>query len=157
MDEQPTPETIDRWHRWFAAECNNRAWDLASRASRSPAEDQELLHAAFASAFHWSRLGRPLNDARADVTVAHALSTLGRGREAMPYAQRSLAYFEAGQGEDWDLAFAHLEVAFAAAASGDAALRARHQARAAELAAAIQDPDDRQVVLDELARLSAVG
>ena len=32
MTSSPAPDqpTVDRWHRWFAVELNNRGWDLAS-------------------------------------------------------------------------------------------------------------------------------
>jgi len=28
---EPTPEMIEKWHRRFAVECNNRTWDLMDR------------------------------------------------------------------------------------------------------------------------------
>jgi hypothetical protein len=45
------PDEIKKAHRWFAVEGNNRAWDLAAKASRTPAEDSEMLLAAYAAAY----------------------------------------------------------------------------------------------------------
>ena len=153
MPDEPTPEMIEKWHRWFAVECNNRAWDLSSKPNRTPSEDQEMLYSAYTAAYHWSKAGKPVNDARADLTLAHVHALLGQGQLALGYAQRCLAFFESNVGEDWDVAFAHAEMAFAAAVLGDADLHAKHYAQAKKLGEAIQEEEDRTVFLDVLARI----
>ncbi len=153
MSESPSPETISRMQRWFAVECNNRAWDLASQSSRTPAEDRELLAVAYAAAYHWSKVGQPLNDARADQTLAHALSTLGHGEMALACARRCLDFFEHNDCADWDLAFAHAEIAFAAAILGDADLHARHYTIAKARGEAIKEDEDRKIFFDELNKM----
>jgi len=153
MEEKITLENLERWHRYFAAECNNRAWDLASKSDRIPTEDQEMLNLAHASAYHWSALGKPVNNARADITLAHIHALLGHGQDAMKYALRALAFFESSPAEDWDLAFAHSELAFAAAVLGDEYLHAKHYALAKEQGEAIKEDENRQVFLDEFAKI----
>ncbi len=155
MNEQPTPAQTARWHRRFAVECNNGAWDLMSKPQRTPDEDRDLLNMAYAAAFHWSQVGTPLNAARADVTLAHAHALLGQGDMALLYARRCLAWFESNPCEDWDLAFAHAEMAHAAAMLRDAPLHAKHYAEAQSRGAAIQNDEDRRAFLDELARIPA--
>lgn len=156
MSEQTDPETLKHWHRTFAMQCNNIAWDLAARETRTPVDDHHMLSTAFASAYHWAQLKSPLNDARADVTVAHVLALLNQGPLALEYARRCLAFFESQGGEDWDLAFAHAELAHAAAKCGDHTLHSYHYARARELGEAIQEADDRQVFLEEFARIPRI-
>jgi len=39
--------------RKLAVELFNRAWELMRRAERTAAEDDELLHVAHASRYHW--------------------------------------------------------------------------------------------------------
>lgn len=153
MSEQPTQELMDQWHRRFAVECNNRAWDLISKPDRTPADNRDMLYLAYASAFHWSKVGTPLHDARAEVTLAHVHALLGHGEMSLHYAQRCLAFFESNAGEDWDIAFAHAEVAHAAAAMGDAELHAKHYAAAKARGAAIKEDEDRRVFEEELARI----
>ena len=116
MSDQPTPETIQQMQRWFAIECNNGAWDLMSKANRTPQEDLQMLYQAYASAYHWTKAGTDLNEARAWTTIAHAHALLKQGEMALIYAQKCLDYFKANPGQDWDTAFAHLEMAHAAAA-----------------------------------------
>jgi hypothetical protein len=52
MSDMKTSDDANAWHRRFAAASNNRAWELSVQ-SRSTAEDQEMLNAAHASAWHW--------------------------------------------------------------------------------------------------------
>ncbi len=153
MAERPSQETIDRMHRWFAVECNNRTWELASLAERSPEQDFEMLCAAYTAAYHWSIIGTAVNAAQADVTLAHAASLCGQGDLALGYARRALTFFEQGLGEDWDIAFAHAEIAFAAAVLGDTRLNAMHYNHARSAGEAIQDDEDRKVFFEEFARI----
>jgi hypothetical protein len=143
MDKQATPEDIASWHRWFAVECNNRAWDLADIDKRSEAEDDEMVRAAQAAGYHWSIVGAPVNVARAEMTLAHVYALTGRAAPAMESARRCMAHFEREGGADWDLAFAHAEMALAAVVGGDVALHAQHYEAARAAGAAIADEGDR--------------
>ncbi|MBN2549047.1 MAG: hypothetical protein JXB15_07820 [Anaerolineales bacterium] len=153
MTEQPTQETIDRWHRYFAIEGNNGAWDLISKKDRTPSENQEMLNLAYAAAFHWSKIGTPVNTARAEITLAHVHALQRHGALAITYAQRCLDFFENQESADWDIAFAHLEMALAASVIGDTDLHARHYALAEKLGTAIKEEEDRKIFLDELGRI----
>jgi hypothetical protein len=153
MEAQPTQDEINRWHRRFAAECNNRTWDLIAQSQRTPAENREMLSSAYASALHWSKVGTPLNEARANITLAHAHALLGHADLALQYARQALNFFETNECEDWDIAFAHAEMALAAAVGGDATLHSTHYAAAQARGAAIQNEEDRNAFMAELARI----
>lgn len=144
MVEQPAPETIQRLGRWFAVDCNNAAWELSERATRTEAEDRELLLRAYAAAFHWSKVGTPLHVARAEVLLSHVHGLLGHAPLAASWARRAVAFFEAGNGEDWDLAFAYGVLAQAARVAGDATADAL-RAQAERQGGAIAKSDDRDV------------
>jgi len=62
MANEPSLDEIARWDRWFAVEMNNRGWELAEQAERTPEETEEMLHAAHAAAMHWARVGTDLNE-----------------------------------------------------------------------------------------------
>jgi len=145
MADAPTTEELGRSHRWHAVECNNLAWALAELAQRDPEQDEALLDAAHAAAFHWSRVGNELHRARAWMLLGHAHAALGLGRTALVYARRSFDALLAGDPPDWEHAFAHAVLAHAAHAAGDAALHREHHARAEELGRAIADPQDREI------------
>ncbi len=112
-----------------------------------------MLAAAYAATYHWAKIGTPVNVGRADVTLAHVLGVLGKGEAALASAQSALALFQSGEGEDWDLAFAHAVMARAAAVMGDRELHAVHYAAAQSTGAAIGDEEDRAIFLAELAKV----
>lgn len=112
-----------------------------------------MIKTAFASAYHWSKIGKPINDARADVTLAHVHSLLGLGEGALFHARRSLVFCEKNECEDWDLAFAHAEMAFAAAVLGDRELHAKHYTLAKQRGEAIKEEEDRKVFMEEFSRI----
>jgi hypothetical protein len=60
LNPLPSPEEATAWHRPFAVAVNNRAWDL-SEQTRNAEEDQEMLDAAHATAWHWQKIGTDLN------------------------------------------------------------------------------------------------
>ena len=155
MANQPEAGELARCHRWFAVEGNNRAWALVAQDSRTPDEELLMLTLAHTAAFHWSAAGGSLEVARADYTLAHAYALSGQGVLALRCARRALVFFEENpaEGEDWDRAFAHAELAHAAATAQDGALHAAEFAQAALLGAAIADVEDRTIFLTEFARL----
>jgi hypothetical protein len=115
------PETTDPadWHRYFAIEANNRAWDLTV-IERSTEEDAEMLHAAHAAALHWDAVGTELNHMRALMLLAEAHALLGMGRTAFAYAKEMREYFLQADPPDWELAFVHAIHAHAAQVVGAA-------------------------------------
>jgi hypothetical protein len=153
VTDQPTMEELNAWHKRFAMSCNNESWALIEKPERTDAEGREMLYLAYAAAYHWSKVGTPVNWARAEITLAHAYSLLGDGARAMQFAQSALAFFEAGNGEDWDLAFAHLEVALAAATQGDSTQHRLHYQQARDQSGSIQDPEDQKILYDFLGRI----
>jgi hypothetical protein len=133
MPDAPAPEELTAWHRRFAAAANNRAWEL-SEQSRNAAEDQEMLNAAHASAWHWSRVGTELNRMRATMLLAEVHALLGLGHSALAYAEEMRAYFLGIQSPDWEVAFVHAIHAHAASAAGE---REKHRASYAQAVAAL--------------------
>ena len=146
MSERTSDDEREAWHRRFATECNNRAWDL-SVAARSTAEDREMLAAAHASAWHWAAAGTELNRMRATMLLAEVHALLGMGERALAYAEEMRAYFlAAGDTPDWEIAFSHAIYAHAAHVAGRAAEHRDAYAQAEAALAAIADDEDRAIV-----------
>jgi hypothetical protein len=142
---QQQPDEVLAWHKRFAAQCNNRAWEL-STVQRTPQQDREMLDAAHGSAWHWGKVGTELHHMRAAMCLAEVYALLGHGAIALAYAQEVRGYFLSHETPDWELAFTHAIYAHAAAVAGRVD---EHLAsyQAAELAiAAIADEEDRVIV-----------
>jgi len=152
------PEDTDptKWHRYFAMECNNRAWQLATQ-SRTPDEDLEMLNAAHASALHWAPMGAELNDMRARTLLAEVHALLGYGASALNFANAARSYFLARETEDWELAYAHAIHAHAAAVAGENQLHTESYAAAVHAIDAIADEEDRKIVLQTFEQVPPPG
>ena len=153
MADRPSPEEIAKWHRWFAAATNNRAWQLIELSGRTHSENHELLHAAHAAAWHWARVGTPLHEARAHMLLGMAHALAGDGPLGLRYARLAFNYFNEHEAPDWEQAFAHATLAAAATSAGDTGLHREHYAEAARLGDAIADPQDREVFLKSFAQV----
>jgi hypothetical protein len=97
------------------------------------------------------------NAARSHWQIARVYSTLGRGEPAVWHARRCLALAEAAVGagvaDDWDVPAALEGLARAQAMAGEQAEAARTRERAREAVAAIADPEDRELIEQDLASI----
>ena len=145
MNDAKASEEPTIWHRRFAAAGNNRAWDLSVQ-TRSSAEDQEMLNAAHASAWHWTKVGTELNRMRAVLLLAEVHALLGFGQSALAYAEEMRTYFLGVQSPDWEVAFVHVVHAHAASAAGDAEKHRTSYALAGTAIEAISSEKERSIV-----------
>lgn len=143
--QKPTADELDRAHRAFAVEYNNRAWALSEKIDRTDTEDDDMLHMAHAAALHWRHAGNALNDARAQMLLAHVHASLGHGDLALRYARPSHAYLTSIDSPDWEIAFSHAVLAHANRAADRPAEHREHWAIARRLGDAIADAEDRAI------------
>ena len=140
-------------HRRLGVDLFNHTWTLLEKPDRTPAEDDELLHATHASAYHWSLVGAPENLARGEWQVSRVNAVLGRGEAALHHAQRCLDHcLEHGIG-DWDLAYAYEALARAHKVAGDEAEYRRNLELARDAGTRIAEDDDREHLERDLAEL----
>ena len=141
--------------REYAVSLFNRTWDLLELSERTPEQIDEMIHIAHASCYHWGQVGAPANGARGEWQCARAYATLGHSEPALWHARRCLEIVEpGGEGfEDWDLPSAQQALAHAHLAAGDRDEARRWAGRAAEGAARIEDPEDRELIESQIAEL----
>jgi hypothetical protein len=108
-------------HRKLGVDLFNYAWTLIEQENRTRDEDDEMIHAAHASAYHWRHAegARPENRARSEWQLARVYAVLGRAEPALFHAQRCLDHCLENEIGDWDLAFAHEALARAHRVAGD--------------------------------------
>lgn len=152
LPEDTDPKT---WHRYFAIENNNRAWDLAAKNGRSADEAMEMLNAAHASALHWGFVGNDLNNMRASMLLAEVHALMGFGESALALAGQVRDYFLNRETDDWEIAFVHTIHAHAAAVAGASELHGDSYAAARSAIAAIADDEDRKIVMQTFDQVPA--
>jgi hypothetical protein len=139
--------------RKLAADLFNHVWTLLETERRTPEQDDEMLHAAHASRFHWGEIGEPDRLARGEWRCARVYSVLGRAEPALWHARRCLAINEANGIADFDIAAAYEAMARAHLTAGDLAEVAVWKARAAAALDGIADADNREIIEGDLATL----
>lgn len=147
------PEIEDVTRRALAAGLFNHVWTLLETADRTRTQDDELVHAAHASRYHWGEIGEPRNLAIGEWQCSRVYATLGRAEPALHHARRCLEISEAERLPDWLQASACEAMARAHLVAGDRAATAEWKRRAEEALARVEDADDREVVEQDLATL----
>jgi DNA-binding transcriptional MerR regulator len=146
-------EAVD--HRRLGVDLFNKTWALMEKANteRTLEENDEMLHCAHASSYHWLQVGTQANRARSEWQCSRVYTVLGRAEPALYHARRCLEICEASPEalEDWDLPFAYEALARAHAVAGDAAESERCLAQARELGAKIEGPEERELLEADLA------
>lgn len=139
--------------RDIAVNLFNHVWTLMDKPDRTPRETELMIHAAHASRFHWEDAGEPVNHARGEWQVSRAYTVAGRAEPALHHARSCLTIAEEHALGPFDLACAHEALARAHALAGDQDARDRHAAIARDLVDQMDEADERQTILDDLATL----
>lgn len=158
MTAETTPaDLLDaETHRRLAAALFNHVWTLLEAEDRSGEQDDEMIHAAHASRWHWAQTG--VADMRQRLAVgewqcARVYSVLERGEPALYHSRRCVELAEGEGIEDWVIAAAYEGMARASGAAGDRAAYDEWKARAVEATAAIAEDEEREVIEGDLATL----
>lgn len=137
-------------HRFFSADCFNKAWELLEKPERSPAEDEEMILLNQTSLWHWTQ--------REDCTsrnlsigywqASRIQAVLGRAGEARRYGQLCLEHSR--QEPPFFLAYAYEALARAEKLAGNESLAESYRAEAMRLAEMVTDPEDKKLLIDDL-------
>jgi hypothetical protein len=154
MPDPPEAVVMDlEVQRSLAADLFNYCWALIEKQDRTERETDLMIDAAHASRFFWEDSGEPVNHARGEWQISRAYAVARRAEPALHHAQRSLEICEANGIGDFDLGYAYEAMARAHALAADRAGAVRFIALAKEMATRVQDPDDRELLLGDLATI----
>jgi DNA-binding transcriptional MerR regulator len=155
VSKPPGPPELDQaTRRALAAGLFNHTWTLLETNPRTPAQDDEMIHSAHASRYHWGEVSDDVHLARGEWQCARVYSVLGRAEPALWHARRCVELAEADPNrEDWDLPAAYEAMARACHVAGDAAGTAEWKARAVEAVGQIAEPEDRAIIEGDIASL----
>lgn len=144
-------------HRYFSADCFNRAWMYIEKANRSPEDDQAMLLLASASLWHWTQRAdcTALNLSIGHWQMSRVLSLLHRGEEAMKHALKSLEC--ATDAGPFYQGAAHEAAARAATVTQDHDRFQKHLRAASALADSVADPEEAGMLKSDLASLRMPG
>jgi DNA-binding transcriptional MerR regulator len=145
MSAETRDPAIDReTRRRLAVDLFNHVWTLLETTERTVEQDDEMVHAAHASRYHWGEVGEPANLARGEWQCSRVYAVLGRGEPALHHARRCLEICQQHGIGDWDLAFAYEALARASRVAGNLEGRERYAALAREAGLKIAEAEDRE-------------
>src|SRR5688572_4192069 len=83
---------IGKVHRYFSADCFNKAWELIEKADRTPEEDEQMVRLNQASLWHWTQRDdcKSTNMSVGYWQASRIHAILGRAGEATRYGQLCL-------------------------------------------------------------------
>lgn len=142
-------------HRKLAVDLFNHVWELLEKSDRSQQEDDEMVHAAHASRYHWGLVGTPLNFARGEWQISRVYSVLGRPEPALFHAHRCLEICQENGIGDFDLAYAYEALARAYNVAGKPGESRHYLVLATEASEAIAEQEDKDLLLSDLGTISS--
>jgi hypothetical protein len=137
-------------HKYFSANCFNKAWELIDKADRTPEEDQQMILLNQASIWHWTRR-EDCTDKNMSIgywQASRMYALLGQADNARDYGQLSLDYskdqtpFYAG--------YAHEALARAERMAGNHEQAEEHLRQAQLAASQIEEAEDKNVLEADL-------
>jgi hypothetical protein len=154
MTPPPPPGLDAATRRALAAGLFNQTWRLLELPSRGAAQDDEMIHTAHASRYHWGEVGLAVNLGRGEWLCSRVYAVLGRVEPALYHARRCVELTESNpERDDWDLAAAYEAMARAELVAGDRVGAADWKARGLAALADIADPEDRSQIEHDLESL----
>lgn len=151
MADAPPFETAPA-HRYFSAGCFNETWVLIDKPDRSPEDNEQMIRLAQASLWHWTQ--RPdCNDTNLSVgywlaSRVHAL--VGEPDNARKYARLCQ---DKAPDEPFYQGYACEAMARAEIVAGNNADGREHLEKAWHFAERVADPEEKQMLVDDLREL----
>ncbi len=139
-------------HRWFSADCFNRAWALIDKKERTPEENEEMIRLSLASTWHWTQ--RPdCTNVNRSISLwqnSRAYALAGQAENARRYGQMCLDVSQSAALPPFYLGYAYEALARAERLGEDHQQVKALVIEARRLAAQVEDDEDRQLLLADL-------
>lgn len=146
--------TREEFHKKIAIETNNGIWPILDKEKPSQEELEEALHMAHTSMYHWSKVGKPINKARAEYMISRVSSAMARGEPALFHGKRCLEITEETGIADFDLAFAYEAIARAYAVYSDSKNCEYYKKLAQKAVDEVKGEEDRKICQGELDKVN---
>jgi hypothetical protein len=153
IEEEPTL-TREEFHKKMAVETNNSIWPVLDSENPTAAELEEALYSAYASRYHWAKVGTAVNAQRAEYMISRVYCVMGRGEPALFHARRCLEITEENTIGDFDLVFAYEVMARANAVAGNKEECKNHFERAEKALEDVKNTEDKKICEGELKQVT---
>ena len=141
-----------KMHHYMGIEMNIQTWNLLGKEDRNEQDDVRMVNFAQASLYHWRKSHKyePVNEQRGQWMLSRVYAVLGKGKEALSYANEASRLTKEQDLKDFDLAYSYEALARANAASGNKKECAKWLEKALEVGACIQCEDAKKYFILDL-------
>ena len=149
-----TMYTLEEAHVYFSVRSFHEAWEFIEKAEQRSTEDNmTMLHTAIASLWHWTQREdvRPENLAAGYWQVSRVYNLLKQPHNARTYGMLSLQY--ARELAPFYQAYAYETLARAEMLCNNRVIMMVHLEKAYKMAEQIQEEEERQLLLKDLASI----
>jgi hypothetical protein len=142
----------DLSHRQHAVNCFNAVWDLLEKEDRTKHEDEEMIHKAHASFYHWSKVE---NVTATNISVgywqlARVYAVLNIGGRALHYSEKCLSISLENSLEPFYIGYAYEAMARSYAVLGKDSEMNLEKNKCKEMLALIENDDYKQLLINDL-------
>ena len=133
-------------------EMNIQTWNLLGNEDRNEQDAERMLNFAHASLDHWRKFHKyePVNEQRGQWMLSHVYAVLGKGKEALSFAEETSRLTKEQDLKDFDLAYSYEALARANAASGNKKEYAKWLEKAQKAGALISGEEDKKYFIADL-------
>ena len=142
-------------HKYFSAECFNRAWDFIDKPARTNDQADKMLQLSFASLWHWTQREdcTPTNLSIGYWQVSRVFALLRQADNAKHYGELCLEVSKKEGVEIVYLGYAYEALARAELVGANEIEMERFLIQAHQIAASLPDPEEKQQLLKDLATI----
>ena len=139
-------------HNYMGIEMNIQTWNLIGKEDRNEQDDVRMVNFAQASLYHWRKSHKyePVNKQRGQWMISHVYAVLGKGKEALSYANEASRLTNEQNLKDFDLAYSYEALARANAALGNKKECVKWLEKAQEASTRIQSEEDKKYFISDL-------
>ena len=140
--------------RYTATALAARVWYLLEKIARTPGEDEEMVHAAHASCWHWGEIGDPEHVIRGEWLCSRVYAELSRAEPALHHARRCLDLCHGVELDEVEIGYAYEGLARAQVLTGDFEASKRNERIGRAHCKLVEDQDDRTQLLADLSEIA---
>jgi len=146
------------WHRAFSTSLFNQVWELLDREDRTDEESERMIDTAHASRYHWRMRddAEPRNLAISAWQLSRVYAEAGLAEQAGRCGRESLELCTANGLGAFLTGYAHEALARAAVISGNPEEAERNLVMAGDLAAVVEDQEERAILLGDLDEVASL-
>jgi hypothetical protein len=140
-------------HKYFSAECFNRAWDYIDKPVRTRNEDDRMLYLSLASLWHWTQRQdcTPTNLSIGYWQVSRVFALLRQADNARHYGKLCLVEAQKEDVLPFYLGYAYEALARAEMVAGNMNAMEKYLIQAHQVADSLPDPEAKKQLLSDLA------